>query len=139
MDENQRFFDSILLIHRRYVEELNVMLSHYQLSTAQWLLFKTIKQMSPTTLVEVAKVRSIEKPTATKIIQRLIELKYIITAPGQDKREKILTLTPQGEQTYDEVMHKVKLIQSQSLESVDVSLVNIQLEPVIHYYHERKL
>lgn len=130
MSDHQHVFDAVLTIRRLYVEEMNELLNSYHLSSAQWLIFKSIAQHAPTTLVEVAKERTIEKPTATKVIHKLIELNLIATSEGKDKREKILTLTTEGKKQYDAIYQAVSSKQEQMLQRVmhmDVLLAELEM------------
>lgn len=139
MDKSQQIFDTLLNIRRLYVQEMNDLLNSYQLSSAQWLIFKSIAQKAPTTLVEVAKDRTIEKPTATKVIHRLIELGLIETSEGKDKREKILNLTNVGTEQYETISHAVSKKQSEMLESVQkVDVLLKQLESLNSQLISRK-
>ncbi len=137
---NQLFFETMLDLRRHYVNEMDAILSHYQLSSSQWFIFKTIALTAPTTLVEVAKARAIEKPTATKIIHKLVELKLVETTEGKDKREKILSLTDYGQDIYKEIQVHVSACQEESLKDIDLSVdeLTAALDTVMHYYKNRK-
>ncbi|ULG74360.1 MarR family winged helix-turn-helix transcriptional regulator [Macrococcus brunensis] len=137
MEQSQRFFDLILDVRRLYVEDMNKVLTKHQLSSAQWLVFKEIAKQQPTTLVEVARSRRIEKPTATKVIHRLIELNLIETSEGKDKREKILTLTTAGSEHYATMLHEVIQKQTEILADVEqLDLVTNELSTI--YQHLQK-
>ncbi|WP_414050754.1 MarR family winged helix-turn-helix transcriptional regulator [Macrococcus animalis] len=109
MTESAQLFDYIVNIRRQYLDLMNKKLSTFQLSSAQWLVLKIIVQHAPDsiTLVEISKLRHIEKPTATKLIQYLLEHQFIETHPSTDKRKKKLLPTPKGITTYQEVMNMV--------------------------------
>ncbi|KAA1039637.1 MarR family winged helix-turn-helix transcriptional regulator [Macrococcus equipercicus] len=137
---NQLFFEALLDLRRSYVGEMDFIVNNYQLSSAQWFIFKTIAQTAPTTLVEVAKARTIEKPTATKIIQKLVELNLIQSSEGRDKREKILSLTEHGQSMYQEIQQQVSTCQQESLANISVPVEELtaQLNMVTQYYQNRK-
>ncbi|TDM02319.1 MarR family winged helix-turn-helix transcriptional regulator [Macrococcus carouselicus] len=139
MEQTQKFFDLLLDIRRLYVEDMNALLTTHQLSSAQWLIFKEIAKKEPTTLVEVARSRKIEKPTATKVIHKLIELNLIQTSEGKDKREKILNLTDFGKQHYEMMLKDV--IQKQkdiSGEIEELQVVTEQLEKIYKHLESGK-
>lgn len=140
MNQSQQFFETLLSLRRNYIEEMNILLSHYQLSTAQWLVFKSIAVSAPTTLVEVAKQRSIEKPTATKIIQKLIELQLLDVTPGQDKREKILSLSIDGRRHYEKIQQAVNQVQQAALADtkIDAVITLSALSDLNQYFITRK-
>ncbi|TDM14166.1 MarR family winged helix-turn-helix transcriptional regulator [Macrococcus bovicus] len=139
MEQSQRFFDLLLDIRRLYVEEMNKVLLRHHLSSAQWLVFKEIAKQQPTTLVEVARSRRIEKPTATKVIHHLIELNLIETSEGTDKREKILTLTPAGSNHYATMLREVIQKQQEILAEVaHLEIVTDELAIIYQQLQKRK-
>lgn len=134
MEQSQRFFDLLLDVRRLYVEDMNKVLTRHQLSSAQWLVFKEIAKQQPTTLVEVARSRRIEKPTATKVIHHLIELNLIETSEGTDKREKILTLTAAGSDHYATMLQEV--IQKQQEIMADVAHLEVVTDELANIYQQ---
>lgn len=113
-------FDYILAIRKAYVDYMNKSLNQYGLSSAQWLVLKIIVHKQSTTLVEIARIRNIEKPTATKIIQSLINNEFIKSSVGQDKRLRLLTPTDKGYTVYEEVMIMITSVQTTYLKDIDV-------------------
>lgn len=113
-------FDHILAIRKTYVDYMNKSLNQYGLSSAQWLVLKIIVHKQSTTLVEIARIRNIEKPTATKIIQSLINNEFIKSSVGQDKRLRLLTPTDKGYTVYEEVMIMITSVQTTYLKDIDV-------------------
>lgn len=113
-------FDHILAIRKAYVDHMNKSLNQYGLSSAQWLVLKIIVHKQSTTLVEIARIRNIEKPTATKIIQSLINNEFIKSSVGQDKRLRLLTPTDKGYTVYEEVMIMITSVQTTYLKDIDV-------------------
>ncbi|QRN48854.1 MarR family winged helix-turn-helix transcriptional regulator [Macrococcoides bohemicum] len=113
-------FDQILAIRKAYVDYMNKSLNQYGLSSAQWLVLKIIVHKQSTTLVEIARIRNIEKPTATKIIQSLINNEFIKSSVGQDKRLRLLTPTDKGYTVYEEVMIMITSVQTTYLKDIDV-------------------
>lgn len=117
--QQMQLFDHILALRKAYVNHMNKSLIHFGLSSAQWLVLKIIVRKQSTTLVEIAKIRNIEKPTATKIIQFLIQNEFIESTVGQDKRSRLLTPTHKGYTTYEEVMIMIESVQTNYLENID--------------------
>lgn len=118
-----QFFEHILQLRRQYVEHMNKELERFNLSTAQWLVLKNINKQAETTLVEIAKQQQLEKPTVTKIVQKLVEESYIQVRPGIDKREKLLSLTAKGNSIYNDVFTIIQSTQQQLLKDVPDSLI----------------
>lgn len=117
--QQMQLFDHILALRKAYVDHMNKSLIYFGLSSAQWLVLKIIVRKQSTTLVEIAKLRNIEKPTATKIIQFLIQNEFIESKVGQDKRSRLLTPTTKGHTTYEEVMIMIETVQTNYLKDVD--------------------
>lgn len=118
-----QFFEHILQLRRQYVEHMNKELERFNLSTAQWLVLKNINKQAETTLVEIAKQQQLEKPTVTKIVQKLVKESYIQVRLGVDKREKILSLTAKGNSIYNDVFTIIQSTQQQLLKDVPDSLI----------------
>ena len=89
-------FDSYRDLYRPYVNAMNNRLVKYQLYTSQWGILRLIMQRESSTLAELAKESRVEKPSVTRIIQKLIELGYVEVNQGNDKREKYVRLTQKG-------------------------------------------
>ncbi|WP_164993362.1 MarR family winged helix-turn-helix transcriptional regulator [Macrococcus sp. DPC7161] len=135
MTSAAQLFEHIVNIRKQYVALMNKRLSKFQLSTSQWLVFKIIVQSRPEsiTLVEIAKIRNIEKPTATKIIQYLLEQQLIETHTGKDKREKRLFATQHGRNVYDQVMTMIQSTQD-ALTPMDIELITQTNEQLTQVY-----
>ncbi|MFC7687951.1 MarR family winged helix-turn-helix transcriptional regulator [Ureibacillus sp. GCM10028918] len=93
-------FDSYRDLYRPYVNAVNNRLAKHQLYTSQWVVLRLISLRESCTLAQLAKETRVEKPSVTRIIQKLIELGYIEIKQGDDKREKYVRLTEQGKEVY---------------------------------------
>ncbi|MCS4486010.1 MarR family winged helix-turn-helix transcriptional regulator [Staphylococcus americanisciuri] len=123
-------FDHVTKLYRPYVKLIQPLLDAYQLHPAQWLILKDIHQHPETTLVQVSKRRSIEKPTARKILKVLDERGLLSIQPGQDKREKLLTLSIEGEAVYHELITD---IQNKQIEiAATLPMTSAEVEQTMH-------
>ncbi|WP_323704027.1 MarR family winged helix-turn-helix transcriptional regulator [Mammaliicoccus sp. Dog046] len=123
----ENFLFTYTNLYRPYIHHINKILEAYDLYTAQYKVLHDIAYNQPTTLVHVSKRSFIEKPTARKIIKKLIEHQLVQAVNSQeDKREKFLTLTEKGQLQFDEIHKKIKDFQNQSLEAVDASEQEIE-------------
>lgn len=93
-------FDSYRDLYRPYVNAVNNRLAKHQLYTSQWIVLRLICLKESCTLAEIAKETRVEKPSVTRIIQKLMELGYVEIKQGDDKREKYVRLTEQGIEVY---------------------------------------
>ncbi|MHD0397045.1 MarR family winged helix-turn-helix transcriptional regulator [Staphylococcus simulans] len=125
MDINQ-LFNSFTELYRPYVKNVQPLLDQYQLHTAQFLVLKDIYLHEPTTLVAISKRRCIEKPSTRKLLKVLLEHELLTVTPGEDKRQKLLSLTEKGNQTYHEVMTKITALQQQIIEDAGLSQEDIE-------------
>ncbi|MDN4494628.1 MarR family winged helix-turn-helix transcriptional regulator [Ureibacillus aquaedulcis] len=93
-------FDSYRDLYRPYVNAVNNRLAKHQLYTSQWVVLRLISIKESCTLAELAKETRVEKPSVTRIIQKLMELGYVEIKQGEDKREKYVQLTERGAEVY---------------------------------------
>jgi DNA-binding MarR family transcriptional regulator len=70
------------------------------------------------TLVELSDYQSVEKPTVTRIINRLEELGYIEQVPSKDKREKRMQLTKHGQKVYKDVRVTIDTFEQDILKGI---------------------
>ena len=110
MDVNQ-LFNSFTELYRPYIKRVQPILDKYDLHTAKFLVLKDIYLHEQTTLVQISKRRSIEKPSARKLLKVLIEQELLIVTQGEDKREKLLSLSDKGFQVYQEAMNEITAFQ----------------------------
>lgn len=125
MEINQ-LFNSFTELYRPYVKSVQPLLDQYQLHTAQFLVLKDIYLHEPTTLVEISKRRCIEKPSTRKLLKVLHEHDLLTVTPGEDKRQKLLSLTDKGNQIYHVVIEKVTALQQQIVEEAGLSQDDIE-------------
>ncbi|ANZ32738.1 MarR family winged helix-turn-helix transcriptional regulator [Staphylococcus carnosus] len=110
MDVNQ-LFNSFTELYRPYIKRIQPILDKYDLHTAQFLVLKDIYLHEQTTLVQISKRRSIEKPSARKLLKVLIEQELLIITQGEDKREKLISLSDKGFRVYQEAMDDITAFQ----------------------------
>lgn len=122
-------FNSLTDVYRPYVKLFQPIFEHYDLFPAQWLVLKDIGLNAPTTLVQISKRRAIEKPTTRKILKVLSEKNLLSVTQGKDKRERILTLSLQGQTLYDAINDRIEAVQEQIV--ADLGLTADDLETTI--------
>jgi DNA-binding MarR family transcriptional regulator len=103
MSQYQDFFSQYYELYRPLINKLNVHLAQYQLYSSQWAILKLIKNKGPLTFGEIANIRNVEKPTVTRMVQRLYELDFVEIVPGKDKREKFIQITAFGKKQCEEI------------------------------------
>jgi len=79
----------------------------------------------PHTFVDIANFMFIEKPSVTRLVQKLVELGYVETVAGRDKREKLVQLTANGEEVVKEIKAQLKPFFEQALAGVSEKDIEI--------------
>lgn len=105
-------------MYRPFINLINVQLGKYQLYSSQWALLRLLMDKGPHTFVDIANFMFIEKPSVTRLVQKLVELGYVETVAGRDKREKLIKLTAHGEAIVKEIQTHLKPTMEQALAGV---------------------
>ncbi|MNN78859.1 putative HTH-type transcriptional regulator [compost metagenome] len=105
-------------MYRPYINKLNEVLSPFNLSSPYWFIMFRIVNEGPQTISDISIRQNVEKPTITKMVQRLSELGYVEAVPGDDKRTKFIQLTDKGREIFDQVQHKLDVFQSNLAEDM---------------------
>ncbi len=114
-------FDDLMKLHRPYIKYVQPLLNEYDLHSAQWLVLKDIAAHPNTTLVQISKRRSIEKPTTRKILKVLNEKNWLTIQTGEDKREKLLNLSSSGRLLHDTLAQRITELQMSLLNELYLS------------------
>ncbi|MFJ7925295.1 MarR family winged helix-turn-helix transcriptional regulator [Lysinibacillus sp. NPDC096396] len=114
----QEFFNQYRLMYRPFINLVNEQLGKYQLYSSQWALLRLLMDKGPHTFVDIANFMFIEKPSVTRLVQKLVELGYVETVAGRDKREKLVQLTVNGEVIVQEIQAHLKPTMEQALAGV---------------------
>ena len=112
------FFQRFLSLYRPLIVGLNELMGPYELSYSLWQVIFYIKNNGASTLVEIANHYHVEKPTITRRVQRLEQLKMVEQIPGKDKREKIIQLTALGEEIYMKCRKKITELEYLVMEGI---------------------
>ncbi|MFD1205261.1 MarR family winged helix-turn-helix transcriptional regulator [Sporosarcina contaminans] len=115
---HQSFFSQYGKVYRPFIHQLNVKLHSYGLFNSQWAILRLLFQEGQMTPAEIANRQQVEKPSVTKILQRLAEMKYVDAMPGKDRREKLISLTDHGRTVVEEITVQLKPLYEQLLEGV---------------------
>lgn len=118
MKPYKQLFYEYRVLYRPYVNQLNVLLSSFHLTSPLWLIMYFIYREGAQTISDIAHYQNVEKPTTTKMVQKLTELGYVEIRPGNDKRVKIVQLSENGLKVYKEVQDKIDHFQEYLLEDV---------------------
>ncbi|MDW8569055.1 winged helix DNA-binding protein [Staphylococcus shinii] len=119
-------FNNLIAIYRPYTKLFSPIFEDYDLYPAQWLVMKDIVLNSPTTLVQISKRRAIEKPTTRKILKVLSEKSLLKIETGDDKREKLLSFSEEGQDLYDKINKRVSIVQEEIIQKTGLSEDDLQ-------------
>lgn len=131
---HQEFFSQYAKVYRPLLNKLNAELEQYSLSNSQWNIMKILKIEQVMTPAEIAHRQQVEKPSITKILQRLNEMGFIEVTPGEDKREKWIRLTDSGEAVCIEIMERLKLLYENLLEGIKEADLENAINLLMHVH-----
>ena len=118
MTTEQAFFNEYRLMYRPLTNQINLHLEKYQLFSSQWGVLRLLMDRGSHSLVEIANEMYIEKPSVTRLVQKLVDRGYVEKVAGKDKREKVVQLTILGEETVQEIQMSLKPVLEESLAGV---------------------
>lgn len=134
---NNDFFNSFIGVYNPYIKLTQPILDKHDIHTGQWLVLRDIANFQPTTLVKISHRRSIEKPTTRKIVKVLLENNWIVATQGNDKREKLLSLTPVGKALFDAINEEVTVVQENIIKKVGLTEAKLsEIIEIMSQIHE---
>ncbi|WJY28277.1 MarR family winged helix-turn-helix transcriptional regulator [Sporosarcina trichiuri] len=113
-----QFFRSYIKLYRPVVNQVNKLLARYDLHTAQWTVLSLLSREGEMTSAEIAEYQMIEKPSVAKNVKRLHELGHLDVTPGEDKREKRLKLSGDGETLVQEILSELQPLYDELLAGI---------------------
>jgi MarR family transcriptional regulator, transcriptional regulator for hemolysin len=127
------FFQRYLGLYRPLITRMNELMSTYELSYSLWQVIFYIKNNGPSTLIDIANNYNVEKPTITRRVHRLEELKMVKQIPGMDRREKVIQLTEAGEEIYQVCRKKITALEKSVMAGIenDEQMITFQTLPKI--------
>lgn len=87
-------FPLLFQYNRQLTAMLNEVLRPYGLFSAQWSIVYYLHKNGPRSLTQIWQTLAVEAPTVTRTVTRLEKLGWVMRVEGEDRREKIITLTP---------------------------------------------
>jgi|SRR5690625_328364 len=81
----------------RYLnKELNQALKEHALHASQWSVLYCVHEHGQMTLTDIWKYLNVEAPTTTRTVNRLAELGWLTIKQGEDRREKMVSLSQEA-------------------------------------------
>ncbi|WP_107948105.1 MarR family winged helix-turn-helix transcriptional regulator [Lysinibacillus parviboronicapiens] len=91
-------FHALFQKSRFLTNSLNEVLKQHNLYSSQWTILYCLQKHGAMSLTQIWKYLNIEAPSITRAISRLEDLGWVQRVDGDDKREKIVTLSAMAEQ-----------------------------------------
>lgn len=114
----QTFFHQQMQFSRSFTKKLNEVLAESGLYHSQWQIANYLKHNGPATLVEISNYLDVEKPTITRTVDRLAKRRLIAEIASQDKRERKIQLTEEGQKVYREARTAVDAFEQYLIEGI---------------------
>lgn len=114
------FFRELVLLHRPFDHHLQQQLAKHGLFRAQWSVLYRLFHEKSSTIGELAKSQFVEKPTMTKIVNRLFEMELVERIQSEDRREKRIRLTDHGRMIYSEVRKSIDQFEQKIVENISL-------------------
>ncbi|SDF60625.1 MULTISPECIES: MarR family winged helix-turn-helix transcriptional regulator [unclassified Duganella] len=100
-------------------------LKHLGLSQASWMAIAlTAKESEPPSQTKLAARAGVEDPTMVATVDRLVKAGYMMRTPSEtDRRVKLLSLTPAGQEVYQSVWQEADALRRELLGNVDPEML----------------
>lgn len=118
MKPHKQLFYAYSALYRPYLNNINAQLSPFNLTTSQWTVMHFILNNGANTISDISTYQNVERPTVTKIVQKLMVLNYVEAQPGEDKRTKFIRLTDNGREVCEQVQEKLSNYQKYLLRGI---------------------
>ncbi|MCJ8007675.1 MarR family winged helix-turn-helix transcriptional regulator [Lederbergia wuyishanensis] len=109
-------FHEIFQKTRNLSKELNNTVKEFDLFAAQWSVLYIVQQNGEMTLTQIWKYLNVEAPTISRTVQRLIELGWLTEKFGEDRREKMVSLSDDAKKKFKAIEEAVINFESQFLQ-----------------------
>ncbi|RYL27269.1 MarR family winged helix-turn-helix transcriptional regulator [Acinetobacter piscicola] len=118
MQQQQTLRALILKCARMLSEEINQILEPLGLNYSLWQVIYVIDLKGHCTLQDIAEYLNVSKPSITKRIKILQQMKVLTQLETEDKRQKMLSLSDQGQQLYLRCSPYIDVFEQQLLADV---------------------
>lgn len=102
-----KFRTLLLRCSRLISDECNLILLPYQLNYSLWQVLYVIQAQSEITSIDLAKYLNVSKPSIAKRVHTLLQLELLEQVFTEDKRQKKLKLSKQGQSLFETCSQKI--------------------------------
>jgi len=99
---------------------LNEVLKQHQLYSSQWTILYCLHTHGSMTLTQIWKYLNVEAPSVTRAISRLETLGWVERIDGEDKREKIVTLSAMAKERLPIITETILAFEEEMVGSLTV-------------------
>ncbi|KAA8734744.1 MarR family transcriptional regulator [Acinetobacter qingfengensis] len=119
-------FRTLLLKSARLLtEQINEYLHTQQLNYSLWQVLFVIDQYQQCTLIDIAQQLHISQPAISKRIFELEQKQCITFIPSNNRREKIVSLSPHGIKLFEYCKQQIDTIEKTHLTQIDPDALNL--------------
>jgi DNA-binding MarR family transcriptional regulator len=123
MNSPLKFRSSVLRCARMMSDEINTLLLPYRLNYSLWQVLFVIQQRNGCTSIEIADYLNVSKPSIAKRIHSLMQLNVLQHIETDDKRKKMLVLSPCGEQLFCKCAETIDQFEQNLIQHFDAELL----------------
>lgn len=124
-------FQELSYATRRMIKAENLVLKDFGITYSQWVFLVYLHKHADTPLVAVARYYMIKKPAITAIKKGFLEKGWIMEKAGQDQREKLVSLTAEGEKYFMKINKKIRSMERDFICSLSATEQQ-QLKEMLH-------
>jgi DNA-binding MarR family transcriptional regulator len=88
------------------------------IKATQFTVLAALSKQGPLPLSQLADIMVMDRTTLTRNLQPLIKRKLVATSPGEDRRVRNVSLTPQGKKLLDEALPLWRKAQTQMVDGL---------------------
>ena len=112
------FFHALFQKSRYITNGLNEALKQHNLYSSQWTIIYCLHMHGPMTLTQIWKYLNVEAPSVTRAVARLETLGWLERVDGEDKREKIVKLSPLAEEKFPKIKKTIVAFEEEMIGSL---------------------
>jgi DNA-binding MarR family transcriptional regulator len=121
MPDPLKFRASLLRCARLMSDEINTLLLSHQLNYSLWQVLYVIQLKQGCTSIDIAEYLNISKPSIAKRIHVLMQLNVLEQVDTEDKRQKKLILSSNGQQLFKTCSKKLDEFEQQLLVPLELA------------------
>lgn len=96
-------------VHQSFEERLD----QHNVTVAQWCILIALYDGKASSVGELAEYIEVDKASISRVVERLVALKFITHIPGKDRRSGFITLTEKGNKLVPKLLREAELNEKQ--------------------------